>query len=173
MQILFINLVTDSLPAIALGMEVADKDVMKQKPRKQNESIIGGKVGFNLIYQGIVQALIVVGVIVLAKNLYGNEIAATMGFLTLNFLQLVHMFNVRTNGSIFNSNPFKNKTIWIALFAGAGLTLLISLVPVIAGIFHLSALNLTQWLIVLGASFVIVPIVEIVKIIQRAVCKRK
>jgi len=171
-QILFINLVTDSLPAIALGMEVADKDVMKQKPRKQNESIIGGKVGFNLIYQGIVQALIVVGVFVLAKNLYGNEIASTIGFLTLNFLQLVHMFNVRTNGTIFASNPFKNKMVWVALFAGAGLTLLISLVPVVAGIFHLQVLNLTQWLIVLGASLVIIPIVEIVKVIQRAVCKK-
>lgn len=172
-QILFINLVTDSLPAIALGMEMADKDVMSQKPRKQSESIIGGRVGFNLLYQGIVQALIVVGVFVLGKNLYGNEIASTMGFLTLNFLQFAHMFNVRTNGTIFASNPLKNKTIWIALFVGAGLTLLISLVPVIAGIFHLQALNLTQWLIVIGFALLIIPIVEIVKLIQRIVCKQK
>ena len=171
-QILFINLVTDSLPAIALGMDVADKDVMKQKPRKQNESIIGGKFGFNLIYQGVVQALIVVGVFILAKNLYGNEIASTMGFLTLNFLQLVHMFNVRTNGTIFASNPFKNKMVWVALFVSAGLALLISLVPVIAGIFHLQVLNLTQWLIVLSSALLIIPIVEIVKVIQRAVCKK-
>jgi len=172
-QILFINLVTDSLPAIALGMEVADKDVMKHKPRKQNESIIGGKIGFNLIYQGIVQALLVIGVFILGKHLYGDAIASTMGFLTLNFLQLVHMFNVRTNGTIFAANPFKNKTVWIALFVGAGLTLLISLVPVIAGIFHLQALNLTQWLIVLGFAFAIIPIVEIVKLVQRAVCKER
>ena len=172
-QILFINLVTDSLPAIALGMEVADKDVMKQKPRKQSESIIGGRVGFNLIYQGIVQALIVIGVFILGKHLYGNAIASTMGFLTLNFLQLVHMFNVRTNGTIFASNPLKNKTIWIALFVGAGLTLLISLVPIIAGVFHLQSLNLTQWLIVLGFSFMIIPIVEIVKAMQRLICKNR
>ena len=172
-QILFINLVTDSLPAIALGMEVADKDVMKHKPRKQTDSLIGGKVGFNLVYQGIIQALIVVGVFILGKNLYGSNVASTMGFLTLNFLQFAHMFNVRTNGSIFNSNPFKNKTIWIALFVGVGLTLLISLIPFVAGIFHLSALNLTQWLIVLSASLLIVPIVEIVKVIQKTICKGK
>ena len=126
-----------------------------------------------MIYQGIVQALIVISVFILGKHLYGNAIASTMGFLTLNFLQLVHMFNVRTNGTIFASNPLKNKTIWIALFVGAGLTLLISLVPIIAGVFHLQSLNLTQWLIVLGFAFMIIPIVEIVKAVQRLICKNR
>jgi len=172
-QILFINLVTDSLPAIALGMEVAEKDVMAHKPRKQSESIIGGRVGFNMLYQGIVQALLVVGVFILGKNLFGNEIAATMAFLTLNFLQLVHMFNVRTNRTIFASNPLKNKVIWVALLVGVGLTLLITLVPVISGIFHMVSLNLTQWLIVLGFAFMIIPIVEIVKLIQNVIEKVK
>ena len=108
-QILFINLITDTLPAIALGMEQVEKDVMEHKPRKQNDNIIGGKIGFNILYQGIVQALLVVAVFTFAKNLYGNEIAATMGFITLNFIQLIHMFNVRTNRTIFASNPLKNK----------------------------------------------------------------
>jgi Ca2+-transporting ATPase len=172
-QILFINLVTDTLPAISLGMEEAERDVMERKPRSQKQSVIGGRVGFNLVYQGIVQALLVVGVFVLAKNLYGNEIAATMGFLTLNLLQLIHMFSVRTNNSIFKSNPLKNKTMILSLIVGVGLVLTISFVPFIAGIFHLQILNWQQWLIILGFAFMIVPIVEIVKLIQKVVMKKK
>ena len=165
-QILFINLVTDTLPAISLGMENVEKDVMEHKPRKQNESIVGGRVGFNVIYQGIIQAMLVVGMFILAKNLYGDAVASTMGFLTLNFIQLIHMYSVRTNHSIFVSNPFKNKIMMLSLFVGVGLILLIALVPPIAAIFHLEMLNFKQWLMVLGLSLIIIPIVEIVKAIQ-------
>lgn len=165
-QILFINLITDTLPAISLGMENVEKDVMEHKPRKQNESIVGGRVGFNVIYQGIIQAMLVVGMFTLAKNLYGDAVASTMGFLTLNFIQLIHMYSVRTNHSIFVSNPFKNKIMMLSLFVGVGLILLIALVPPIAAIFHLEMLNFKQWLMVLGLSLIIIPIVEIVKAIQ-------
>lgn len=170
-QILFINLVTDSLPAIALGMEQVEKDVMDHKPRKQTESIIAGRIGFNILYQGVLQALLVAGVFVLAKNLYGNAIATTMAFLTLNFIQLIHMYSVRTNHSIFKSNPFKNKTMTLSLIIGTVLVLIIALIPVVANLFHLVSLNLIQWLIVLGFSFVIIPIVELVKLIQNKIKK--
>lgn len=165
-QILFINLITDTLPAIALGMEQVEKDVMEHKPRKQTESIIGGKIGFNILYQCIIQALLIVGLFIFAKNLYGNEIASTMGFISLNLIQLIHMYSVRTNHSVFKTNPFKNKSMLIALFVDIGLLLTISLIPAIANIFHLQCLNLTQWLITLGFSLLIVPIVEVVKLIQ-------
>lgn len=172
-QILFINLITDTLPAVALGMENVEKDVMKHKPRSQNESIIGGRVGFNIISQGIIQGLIVSGVYILGKSLYGFEIASTMGFLTLNFIQLIHMYNVRTNHSIFRSNPLKNKTMSLALVIGLGLLLTIALVPPVASIFHISSLTWIQWLITLGFSFLIMPIVEIIKLIQKLTSKRK
>ena len=171
-QILFINLVTDTLPAISLGMEAVEKDVMEHKPRKQSESIISGRIGFNILYQGILQALLVVGVYVLAKELYGSAIASTMGFLVLNLIQIVHMFSVRTNYSVFKSNPLKNKMILVTCFVGFGLLLLIALIPIIAGIFHLKGLNLTQWLIVAGFSISIVPIVEIVKLFQKIKAKK-
>ena len=171
-QILFINLVTDSLPAIALGMEDAESDVMEQKPRRLNENIINGKICFNLICQGIAQALIIVGVFALGNSLYGSEIASTMGFLTLNFLQFFHIFNVRKNKSIIRTNPFKNKMILISSVINIVMILLAVYVPFIATIFHLSAINLTQWLIVLGFALLIIPIVEIVKVIQRVVCKK-
>ncbi len=165
-QILFVNLVTDTLPAISLGMENVEKDVMQHKPRKQNESIIGNRVGFNLLYQGITQALIVTSVFIFAKYNYGSAVASTMAFLSLNLIQLIHMYSVRTNHSIFLSNPFKNKAMLLSLLLGVGLVLLIALIPPIAFVFHLVMLSLTQWLIVVGFSLLIVPIVEIVKLIQ-------
>lgn len=172
-QILFINLITDTMPAIALGMEPAEKDVMNQRPRRQNENIIAGRVGFNILYQGFSQALIVIGVFLLGKFLYGNAVASTMGFLTLNVIQLIHMFSVRTNHSVFKTNPVKNKTMLLALFVGVGLLLTVALIPPVAGIFHLVSLSLNQWLIVIGFALMIVPIVEIVKLIQNVMHKRK
>lgn len=172
-QILFINLVTDTLPAISLGMEDVEKDVMEHKPRKQNQNIIGGRIGANILYQGILQALIVVIVFALAKNLYGNAVATTMGFLTLNFIQLVHMYSVRTNHSIFKSNPLKNKVMILSMFIGVGLLLTISLVPALANIFHLASLSVVQWLMVVGFSILMIPIVEIVKIFQNMAQNKK
>lgn len=172
-QILFINLITDTLPAIALGMEDVEFDVMKKKPRKMKDNIIGGKIGFNIIYQGILQSILVVGVYLLANNLYGSTIATTMGFLTLNILQLIHMYNVRTNHSVFKSNPLKNKAMSLAFVVGFGLLLTISLIPFLANIFHLVQLNIKQWILVILFSLIIVPIVEIVKFVQNRIYIRR
>ena len=156
------------MPAISMGMEGVEKDVMKQKPRKQNESIISKKIAFNIGYQSILQSILTVAVFILGINLYGNAIGATMGFLTINLIQLAHIFNVRTNHSIFTSNPFKNKTLVISLVVSIAAILAIALIPALASIFHLASLNLTQWLICLGFSFITIPVVEIVKLIQNA-----
>lgn len=172
-QILFINLITDSLPAIALGQEKADKDIMLHKPRKIEEGIINKKILFNMIYQGAIQSLLVVGVYTLGNHLYSPMIASTMGFLTLNLIQLIHMYNVRTNTSIFKSNPLRNKMVQVAFIVGIVLLSLISLVPAVATVFHLSSLNLQQWGIVIGFAFLIVPIVEFVKIISKVKIKNK
>jgi len=173
-QILFINLVTDSLPAIALGVERAEKDVMAHPPRKASESIVGGRVGVNIIYQGAFQALLVVGSFLIGQLVYQNhEVASTMGFLTLNFIQLTHMYNVRTNHSIFTSNPFKNKAMLLAMGVGVGMLLLIALVPALANIFHLASLSLTQWAVSIAFALAIFPVVEIGKLIQNAKDKKK
>lgn len=165
-QILFINLITDSLPAIALGMEEVEKDVMSHKPRRANDNIIGGRIGFNIFYQGIVQATVIICVFVLANSLWGSAVASTMGFLTLNIIQLVQMYLIRTNHSVFTTNPFKNKMMNLAFAVGLGLVLLISLIPAIASVFHLASLSLTQWLTVIGFALIPLPIVEIVKLCQ-------
>ena len=92
-QILFINLVTDSLPAFALGVEPAERNIMEQPPRDANKSILSGKIGTSIIYQGFVQSLIVLVMFVFAKHKFGDSIASTMSFLTICFMQIIHSIN--------------------------------------------------------------------------------
>ncbi len=172
-QILFINLISDSLPAIALGVEPAEKDVMSHPPRKMTDSIIGGKTGISIIYQGITQSVLVISAYLIGIYGYKNtEVAATMAFLVLNLVQLAHMFNVRTNSSILKSNPLKNKLVWLAFGVGVLLVLLISLVPFLETAFHVTTLTFVQWLVVVGLVLLIIPVCEIAKLIMR-ICGRK
>jgi len=110
-------------------------------------------------------------VFIFANICYNQVVANTMTFLTINIVQIFHMFNVRTSKSIFMSNPFKNKWLVLALVVGIGLTLLVALVPFLASAFKLTALTLEQWLIVLVASLSIIPIVEIGKFIDNHITK--
>jgi len=166
-QILFINLVTDTFPSIALGVNEAEHDLMKHPPRDPKQYIIGGRVGINIIYQGIAQSLIVLGVYLI--GLFGFKspiIATTMSFLTINLIQLFHMYNVRTVHSIFSSNPFGNKLLNIAFIFEVCLLLPVALIPPVATVFGMTQLTLIQWLIVFGASAFIIPVCEVAKFIQ-------
>ena len=165
-QILFINLVSDSLPAIALGMEEADKDIMDVPPRKKNENIVGGRHLQDIVFTGVVMTALVIGSFVLSLNLYGSLVAATVGFYVLDFLQLFQMYNVHTNGSIFKKNIFKNKTMTLAFLFGVSLMLLVSFVPFLREVFGLELLNINQWLIVIAFSIVLIPIFEVKKLIE-------
>lgn len=172
-QILFINLVTDTFPSVALGVDEAEKDLMKQPPRDPKKYIIAGRVGFNIVYQGIAQALIVIGMFILGLNLFHlNSVASTMAFLTLNFIQLFHMFNVRGSHSLLKSNPFKNRLLNLAFFVEIALLMTVSLIPPVAAVFGMTQLSITQWLLVVAGSFLIVPICEIVKLFQNRKTKR-
>lgn len=175
LQILWVNLVTDSLPALALGMEPPEGDVMKTPPRKSSDNLFAGQVGVNIIYQGIFQTIIVLGVFLgCAFTGWGHEVGTTMSFITLCLTQLFHSFNARSlTGSIFNKNFFKNKMMFIAFFVGAALTVGLACLPVTHDIFALQWLNGTQWLTVILCSFSIIPAVEIVKLIVECVSERK
>jgi len=173
-QILFINLVTDTFPAIALSVNDAEADVMKRPPRDPKQYIIGGRVGVNIIYQGIAQALIVLGLYCIGLFVFNSvDVAITMAFLAINIVQLFHMYSVRTNYSIFASNPFKNKLLNIAFVIELAVLMLVALIPPVAGIMGLTQLSLVQWLIIFGASMLIIPIVEVVKLIQNSYEKKK
>ncbi len=175
-HLLWINLVTDTLPAIALGMEPAEPGVMKHMPRGRNSSFFSGGVFGAVVYQGFLQAALVLGV-------YGYAIAnpehstyaeihadaLTMAYATLGLIQLVHAFNVKSvYQSVFTVGPFKNKTfnwaiIGSSLLLGATLT-----IPFLERIFHVTHLNLTQWLVVIIGSLLMFVFVEIVKAVQRS-----
>ena len=167
-HILWINLVTDAFPALALGMEKAEKDVMKHKPRKANSSIFSDGLGLNMLYQGILEGAITLLVFYAGAKMYSNEAAITMAFVTLGLIQLAHSLNVRSGKkSLFQLGLFSNMYLIGAIALSTLLQIIVILVPFLNGIFRVVPLNWEQWLIVIGASVSIIPIVEIVKLFQR------
>lgn len=167
-HILWINLVTDTLPALALGLEKADNDVMSKKPRKSSSSIFAGGVGIGIIYQGLLEAALTLLVYYWAHTHYDEGVAVTMAFATLGLLQLTHAFNVRSNTkSLFQIGLFSNRYMLGASVISGLLLVLVIIIPGLNewfGVEHLSGL---QWGIVCGAAVAIVVIVELVKLILR------
>lgn len=170
MHLLWVNLITDTLPAFALGMESPHDEIMKVPPRDKNESFFANKLGWNIGWQGIL-----IGLLTLASYIIGYSMAPsvdsgighTMAFLTLASIQLFHSYNIKTEHSIFHKDTFDNKFLNIAFILGMLLQLMILYVPFFANAFKLERLSLVQLAISLGISFSIVIIVEIVKFIKR------
>ena len=172
-QILFINLVTDSLPAFALGVEKADSDVMKQKPRRQNQTIFSNGVLFGILYQSAIQVAIVMFVYIFGITHASNEVASTMVFMTISFMQLLHSVNCKSQKSIFEIKLFNNKAFNLGFLATLALNIFIFTVPIFRDMFNISVLNTWQWIMVITASLSIIPLVEIVKLIKNSVDKKK
>lgn len=180
-HLLWINLVTDTFPAIALGMEPAEKDLMQHKPRGRSSNLFSGGVFSSIIYQGILEAATVLFVYWSAiqwpvHTSYGeiHSDALTMAFATLGLMQLFHAFNVKSvHQSLFKVGPFRNKSFNWAILLSFVLMMVIIVVPGLNDIFRVAHLDLYQWGIVIGASFAIIPIVEIVKAFQRGAQKDK
>lgn len=180
-HILWINLVTDTFPAIALGLEPAEADSMKQPPRGKKATFFSNGVFSSIVYQGIIEGGITLFVYWWATHnpvhVGNNELihsdALTMAFITLGLLQLFHAFNVKSvEKSLFTVGFFKNKMFNLAILVSGALLAVVVLVPGLNDAFKVSHLDLQQWLLVLGASFSIIPIVEIIKIGLRAVHKK-
>lgn len=169
-QILWINLVTDSLPALALGMENSDEDIMNRPPRQSEDNLFAGNLGINILYQGALQTVITLGVFFISQALgASHDTAATMSFVTLCLTQLFHCFNAKSlNGSIFKKTLFKNRFMLISFFVGAALTLGVVLIPGINDVFHLASLNFLEWVVTILAAFSIIPFVELIKLIIRS-----
>ncbi len=163
-HILWVNLVTDTLPALALGVEKAEKDVMRQKPRKAKSSFFSDGIGFSIIYQGIFKGMLTLAAYIIGKSLYSEEIAITMAFATLGLIQLTHSLNVRSNTkSLFKLGVFSNPYLIGAIAVSALLQVVVIIVPFFNEIFRVQHLSLEQWGIVLAASLAIIPIVEVAK----------
>jgi len=164
-QMLFINLVTDSLPAFALGVEKVEKEVMLKPPRNAKAGLFSGSVGVAIIYQSILQTAIAIAVFLIGVYCYSPTVASTMVFFTIIFMQLLHSVNCKTNGSIFEKNLFDNKTFNICFLITLALNLIVACVPVMYTIFNLEFLNLSQWIMVIIASVIIIPSCELIKAI--------
>jgi Ca2+-transporting ATPase len=172
-HILWINLITDSLPALALGVEKNNTGIMNHKPRNQKESIFANGLGGRIIFQGIILAIISLSVFLIGLSYYSVEIARTMCFAVLAFSQLTHAINVRSEKkSLFSSGLFSNRYLWGALGISMVMQLTVLLIPGLQSIFDVVGMNGIQWFIVIVASISPLVIVEGTKRIGHLVRKK-
>lgn len=173
-HILWINLITDSLPALALGLEIGEKDAMRRKPRRSNEGVFSGGLGTDTIYQGVLITMLILtayflghymetGVFEITESKHG----ITMAFLTMSMCEIFHSFNMRSRvNSIFT---IKNQNKWLWLSAGVALlltTVVISVEP-IANLFEFTEISIREYSAAMVLAFMIIPLVEIAKLIKR------
>jgi len=162
-QLLWVNLVTDSLPAIALGLEPPEKDIMNRPPRDSRKSIFADGLMGKIVVEGFMIGMFTILAFFIGNRYYGIEVARTMAFISLGMLELIHSFNVKSEESIFKVGLFENKYLLGAFVLGTVLQLGILFVPTLAEIFKLTQLNTTQWLITIAISIAPIIIVEIQK----------
>ena len=165
MQLLWINLVTDSLPAIALGMEAVEPDIMDKKPKPKNEGIFAGGLGIRVVLQGLMFAVLTLVGFHLGKVIGGTiEHGQTMAFMVLALSQVVQAFNMRSDKSLFKIKPFGNKTLNLAALASIAMIAVVMFTPVRIA-FGLVMLPVNLLLIGLGLVFVPLVVMEICKFI--------
>lgn len=170
-HILWINLVTDVFPAIALGLEEAEVDIMNHPPRGKGSNFLSNGVLPSIFYQGFFEGGITLFVFWYATHIanWGNPVGETMAFATLGLIQLFHAFNVKSvYKSLGTVGAFKNKMFNYAILVSAVMLLSVMVIPGLTTVFDVAILTAEQWLFVVGAAFSIVPIVEIAKAIMRA-----
>ena len=169
-HILWINLVTDVFPAITLGMEDAEADIMKHPPRGKSSNFLSNGVLPSIYYQGFFEGGVTLFVYWYATHVagWGVPTGETMAFASLGLIQLFHAFNVKSvYKSLATVGVFKNKMFNIAIVVSALMLLSVLVIPGLTTVFSVTVLNLEQWLVVLAAAFSIVPFVEIAKVIMR------
>ena len=168
MHLLWINLITDSLPAFGIGMEEADESVMEQSPRPKNEGFFANGYVWKICVEGAI-----IGGVTLAAYLIGNLVfknhmlGQTMAFLTLSSTQLFHAYNVKSDHSVFSTKSYKNKFMNFAFIVGFLLQIVVIYTPGIRDLFEFQPLNIGQFGICMGLSLVMVVIQEIVKLVKR------
>lgn len=162
-QLLWINLVTDSLPAIALGLENPEKDIMNRKPVNSKKGIFADGLWNKIIVEGIMIGVLTLVAFSIGNKYYGLEVGRTMAFLSIGFLELVHSFNVKNEKSIFEAGLFENKYLLGSFVLGIFIQAIVVVVPTLANIFEVIPLNLTQWIITIAISLLPVPVIELQK----------
>nr|WP_320026343.1 cation-translocating P-type ATPase [uncultured Acetobacterium sp.] len=173
-HLLWINLITDSFPAIALGMEGEESDTMKNPPRESKEGIFSRGLGVDVIWQGVMVAVVTIiayfvghymeaGVWEIAESADGM----TMAFLTLSMAEMFHSLNMRSRRQSIFKMKHQNKFLFLAMAASLVLTTAVIFIPPIAAAFEFEPISLTEYFTAMGLAVVVIPIVEIVKFFQR------
>ena len=175
-HLLFINLITDCFPALALGLERGEPDIMDRPPRKASDGIFAGGLGVDIAYQGVLIAVITLASYIIGHCMEAGHFAwphgisddgMTMAFLTMNMCEILHSFNMRSQRrSIFTLHGH-NKLLWVAMLAALALTTIVLEVPAIAAAFGFTPVDWNEYAVALGLAILVVPIVELVKLFQR------
>ena len=173
-HLLWINLVTDTFPALALGTEKAESDIMKRKPRDAKSGVFSGGMGFDVVYQGLV-----VAILVLVSYFIGHYInegswtfedsthGTTMAFLTMAMAEVFHSLNMRSQRKSLFSLKEQNKLLWIAAISSFVLSIAVCAIPPVAAVFEFEPIGFVELAIAIGLGLCIIPIVETVKFFQR------
>ena len=184
-HLLFINLVTDCFPALALGMEEAEPDTMNRPPRNSKDGIFSGGLGVDVVYQGILVTLITVTAYIIGAFMdpeVGSFAALqaagesghgmTMAFLTMSMCEIFHSFNMRSQRKSVFSLHSHNKILWLAMIGSLLLTTAVLEIPFLANAFGFTMIGLEEYAISMGLAITVIPIVECVKFIQRKLAKK-
>lgn len=173
-HLLWINLLTDTFPALALGTEPAEPGVMERPPRPAREGIFSGGVGTDVTYQGVVVTLLTLAAYFIGHfiesgvwEITNSPDGMTMAFLTMSMAEIFHSFNMRSHrGSVF-ALPQQNKGLWIAALASLALTTGVIYIPVLADAFGFTHIRFVEYAVALALAVLVIPIVELVKFVQR------
>ncbi len=165
-QLLWVNLVTDSLPAIALGLEKPEKNIMEKMPRNPKKSIFAGGLWSKIIIEGLMIGTLTLVAFSIGNKFWGLEIGRTMAFVAIGLIELVHSLNIKSTESIFKCGLFENKFLIGAVILGTLMQIIVVIIPKLAEIFSLKPLNIEQWLITIIISVMPVVLMEIQKAIQ-------
>lgn len=182
-HLLWINLITDCFPALALGVEPAENDIMSQKPRDSKDGIFAGGVGFDIAYQGILVTLLTLAAFYIGEymsdpagfrwfNISDNIDGMTMAFLTMSMAEIFHSLNMRSQrGSLFTMKHH-NKLLYAAGILSLFLTTAVIYLPGVNRWFEFSHISLIEYAVALGLAFMIIPLVEFVKFVQRQIARK-
>ncbi len=182
-HLLWINLITDCFPALALGVEKGEPDLMQRKPRNPKDGIFAGGLGVDVVYQGLLVSVLTILAFMIGHffengaftlmNISESTHGMTMAFLTMSMAEVFHSFNMRSQrGSIFKLKS-QNKILWAAGILSLLLTTAVIEIPFLANAFGFAVIGWEEYAIALGLAIAVIPIVEIVKFFQRLVKKNK
>lgn len=171
-QILWINLITDTFPAMALGMEGAEDDSMKKPPRSAKETVFSDGLGIAVIYQGVIIALLTLWSFFIG-NAHSHATGMTMAFLTLSMCEIFHTLNMRSRDKSFFMVKGRNKFLFGAMILSFVLTFAVIYIPGLNAAFSLTALSVGNFFEAIGIAILIIPVVEIVKLVMRTVKSKK